>query len=313
MGITCIIYGPTAVGKSSFAERLVTLIPCEIINGDAAQFYTPLRIGTAKPEWRSSPVPHHMFDICTEPVDYSVAAYREQVAVLVHEILTRGKMPLIVGGSGFYMSALFFPVHAPRGAANHRVVQGTWEALQAIDPVRAAAIHPNDTYRIMRALSLYQQSQMAPSQLKPVYCPITAPFALIELLRNPDELIARIEARVHEMIASGWIAEVEVLLDTPWEQFLLKKKWIGYPELIAYCRAGKPSTDLPVLIKYICRRTWHYARKQMAYARMLIKKIKAQDPQVPIMSLDLTSQHEEVYLKQLVNYFNHLQKGFSSE
>lgn len=314
MGIACALYGPTAVGKSSFAEHCAAHLPCEIINCDAAQLYTPLCIGVAKTDWRASTVPHHMFDICDEPVDYSIAAYRQRVEMLVQEIIARGNVPLFVGGSGFYMHSLFFPV-APQAVQceiAHAYKSASWEHLQRIDPIRAAQIHPHDTYRIQRALTLYQQTDAAPSRFKPTFCPIT-PCAFVELIRTEDDLKRRIAERITAMIDAGWVAEVESLLDTPWETFLLRKKWIGYPELIAYCRAGKPQAQLPLIMSDIGKRTWHYARKQMAYARMFIKKLHAHDAQMPIMRFDLTSECEEVYLKQLITVFNHLQKGLCNE
>ena len=109
-----IIYGPTAVGKTDFAEALAQRINGEIINADAAQFYTPLTIGTAKPDWRKAPVPYHLFDICDEPNNYSVAAYRADVERAVTSIASRGKIPIIVGGSGFYIHSLFFPLPISR-------------------------------------------------------------------------------------------------------------------------------------------------------------------------------------------------------
>ena len=170
MSFAVIIYGPTAVGKTAFADLLAAQVGGEIINGDAAQLYTPFTIGTAKPDWRNASITHHLFDICNEPQNYSVAMYRTEAEKKVVEITGRGSVPIFVGGSGFYLQSLFFPVtiSANRVTPSHSEDQ-SWRALHAIDPIRAAAIHPHDTYRISRALFLYQQTKQLPSELKPLY------------------------------------------------------------------------------------------------------------------------------------------------
>jgi tRNA dimethylallyltransferase len=300
------------VGKTDFAEQLAAQLSGEIINADAAQFYTPLTVGTAKPDWRSATVPHHLFDICTEPTDYSVARYRTDAQRCVEEVRRRGKVPIFVGGSGFYIHELFFPVGDHAKVEKATSDSFSWEALNALDPVRAAAIHPHDNYRISRALSLYQQTNTLPSVLVPVYRPITQSF-LVELSAEPELLKDRIQKRTAHMLDAGWLRETEALMGTPWEQFVLRKKWIGYPELIAYCKAGKPSTEFATVKEAIIRRTWRYARKQMAYGRMLEKKIKNADPQAIYMKINLTSNPHELYIKQLIDRITTLQKGSGNE
>lgn len=304
MPCAIIIYGPTAVGKTDFAQSLAEHIGGEIINADAAQFYTPLTIGTAKPDWRHASVPHHLFDICNEPANYSSARFRVDAETLVESITNCDKIPIFVGGSGFYIHSLYFPVRENIGQLSSdqqvQVIEPSWEKLNALDPVRATAIHPHDTYRIGRALLLYQQTKQLPSSLEPAYCPITQ-FFLVELSCAAEVLKDRIQCRVSTMLDAGWIAEAETLIGTPWEEFVLQKKWIGYPELIAYIHAGKPVEQLPALQAAIARNTWRYARRQMTYGRMLAHKIKVHNKE-SYMKIDLTSQPLELYLKQLTNF-----------
>lgn len=108
-----IIAGPTGVGKSDVGLALASNINGEIINADVGQLYTPLSIGTAKPEWKESEVPHHLFDVLDKPVDFTVTQYRELLLKTVHDVCNRNRVPIIVGGSSFYLSSLFFP---PKGA-----------------------------------------------------------------------------------------------------------------------------------------------------------------------------------------------------
>src|SRR5438105_3757180 len=96
-----IIFGPTGVGKSDLAERIARNMPAEIINMDMGQFYAPLTIGTAKPDWRNACVPHHLFDIVNTPIDFSVVSYRESLIKCLNDVWGRGKIPIVVGGSGF--------------------------------------------------------------------------------------------------------------------------------------------------------------------------------------------------------------------
>jgi tRNA dimethylallyltransferase len=311
-----VIYGPTAVGKTDFAETLAQQLNGEIINADAAQFYAPLTIGTAKPDWRSATVPHYLFDICNEPTDYSVAQYRIDAQQCVDEIQARGKTPIFVGGSGFYIHALLFPVsnhHTGNDQRKNReILNDSWEQLNAIDPVRAAAIHPHDSYRISRALALYQQTKELPSALIPTYRPII-PLFLVELSSEPELLKSRIQARTAQMLDAGWLKETESFIGTSWESFVLRKKWIGYPELIAYSKAGRPSEGFAAIKEAIIRRTWRYARKQIAYFRMLEKKNQNTDTQEPYMKINLTSNALELYLKQLIDRIIILQKGSGNE
>lgn len=104
-----IVAGPTGVGKTDVVDAIALKIDAEIINGDMGQFYTPLTIGTAKPNWQASSVPHHLFDIINVPVLFSVVAFREQVSILCNAIWQRKKIPIIVGGSSYYIATLFFP------------------------------------------------------------------------------------------------------------------------------------------------------------------------------------------------------------
>ena len=101
-----IVYGPTGVGKTELSLSIAKTVPSEIINIDVGQLYTPLSIGTAKPDWRSSSIPHHLFDVVDTPKNYTVAQYRTIFYQKVHEIIARGNLPIVVGGSAFYIQPL---------------------------------------------------------------------------------------------------------------------------------------------------------------------------------------------------------------
>lgn len=298
-----IITGPTGVGKTDLALGLARTMPIEIINGDSGQLYKPLTIGTAKPDWQSSPVPHHGFDILSEPIQYSVVAYRALVESLCNEIWGRHHIPVVVGGSLFYIQSLFFPPRAPSAQANPQDMSDvSWDALYAIDPVRANAIHPHDTYRIARALTLWNSTARKPSTLSLQYDPLCDAH-LIFLTRPRDILYQRINDRVKQMFEQGFVDEVAALQDTDWEPFLYQKKFIGYDDILMYLRHESPITRQQ-LIERIQQKTRHYAKRQHTFWRMLCQRIAdVQDKHhsVTTSTIDLTIYGYDLYISDLLS------------
>lgn len=316
-----IISGPTGVGKTDFALLLCSQLsfPVEIINADMGQFYTPLSIGTAKPDYVNQPIKHHLFDVVDEPRDFSVAEYRKKVLETMHDLWSRGVTPLCVGGSAFYLQSLFFPPadgKADKEELPASYVQCTteelWAHLLAIDPVRAKQIHPRDRYRIERALSLWYHEGKLPSACVPQFDP-PGMCAFYYITRERNELYARINERVQAMIEAGWIEEVKKL--TPaWHEFLVAKKLIGYPEIIDFLSRGESSESaLEVLAEEISKKTRAYAKRQLTFWRMLKRKLKESDPQglyiKKIEELDVTSGDYESSIHKLRDELIHLYEG----
>jgi tRNA dimethylallyltransferase len=299
-----IIYGPTGVGKSDFALELARKISGEIINADVGQFYTPLSIGTAKPDWKISDVPHHLFDVIDGPRDFTVTEYRAEVISIIERIRYRGNVPIIVGGSGFSINALFFPpeqaITSNLSIDDGRSLQELWQELNKIDSERAKAIHPRDTYRIKRALAIWHATGKKPSVLKPNYDPI-APFQLIFLMRDRQELYHRINERVKLMIDQGWIEEVKELIGANWESFLKRKKLIGYDDIMNYL-ALMPADNKKTLIEEIAKKTRNSAKRQLIYWRMLKKKLRPfikKDPQSSLETVNLTNTDSLMFIKKV--------------
>ena len=152
-----LVYGPTGVGKTAFVDELAQSIPAEILNADMGQLYVPLTIGTAKPDWRNAPVPHHLFDIINEPVRYTVVAYRALVKETMQAIWKKNKIPILVGGSAFYLKSLFFPPVSNQIEEIALDEDNLWEQLNRIDPDRAAKFRQKDsTASAERLLSINQ-------------------------------------------------------------------------------------------------------------------------------------------------------------
>lgn len=243
------------------------------------QFYKPLSVGTAKPDWQNSSVPHHLFDIISEPENISVAKYRNLVLQKIREVSDKNKLPIIVGGSLFYLKSLFYPpvefppVEFPPVKLPQAVT--LWDSLNKVDPDRAKQIHPNDTYRLSRALEIWKQTGNLPSSYVPKF---NLEFETLFLFLNPDKVSLRenINERTEIMInQEGWIEEVEKIIGTEWEEFLKIKKLIGYPEIINWIKSGKINTDLPGVIEDIKKSTWTYARRQNIFWKNLKKQFEA--------------------------------------
>jgi tRNA dimethylallyltransferase len=274
-----VICGPTASGKTALSITLAREFHGEIINADIGGFYLPLSIGTAKPEWNKETTLHHLFDICTAPVDYSVTKYRHDVIECIHTLHARKKLPIIVGGSFFYIKSLVFPPleilptheHEEQSQKRSAVHEDLWQKLYEIDPVRAEQLHKNDIYRISRALQLWERTKVKPSEQKPRF---EEPCRMLWIFLEPskEDLIKNSAARIQKMLSGDGrsktlIEEVRPLIGTAWEEFLKTKKLIGYPEIIEWIKQGEDKERLEEVIRTIEQKTWQYARRQLIFAK----------------------------------------------
>lgn len=307
-GALLIVTGPTASGKTAFADRVACRcaerqIAVEIINGDVGQLYAPLSIGTAKPDLRAVTVKHHLFDLVDEPVSFSVSAYRRHVIRCMEEILMRGALPIIVGGSMFYIKSLFYPPQdIDQIAAFERVddaeFEGVetsilWEKLHDVDHARARAISKNDRYRIMRALALWSQTGKPPSSFAPVYDSIAEQVCVVAVTREREDLHRRIDQRVVQMFDEGLLEEVS-LLGPRWEAFLREKKLIGYNEVI-----GRLNDPRHALIAAVQKNTRAYAKRQMTFLRPFLSILRGH-PETAVVDANLTLSSDYLYIEQVV-------------
>lgn len=307
-----IICGPTGAGKTDFSYRLAQAYPIEIINADIGQFYTPLSIGTAKPAWQASPIPHHLFDILNQPVNLSVTEYRNLIEETIIQIWQRNAIPVIVGGSMFYIKTLFFPpsqvnVHVDSAECFVRDAlpsQELWDILADIDPKRASCLHKNDHYRIQRALNLWRASGILPSSLQPTFMPI-AQFHMTYFARNRHDLYCAINQRTHTMFEHGWVNEV-ASLSQEWKEFLRYKKLLGYPDIIAClehnnCEHCKDNTSLRATIQ---QKTRNYAKRQEIFWRSLKKSIAEHGFSEVLLEFDPTISSFKDYSDSIDTFLN---------
>ena len=273
-----VLLGPTAVGKSAIAVELAQRVEGEILSLDSMQVYRRLNIGTAKPtEAERRGVPHHLIDVVDPDQPFTAADYGRLARQALWDIHGRGRTPLVVGGSGLYLRALrgeIFPgpgeVERIRSRLREEaVVQGT-EALHArlkrLDPSAAARIHPNDTFRLIRALEILEITGRPVSELWELHRKQILRFSglLLGLRREGRELYRRINERADQMVEGGLIQEVRELLEEGYPADIKPFRSHNYRHIVASLlgRVG-----LQEAVRRTKRDTRHYAKRQMTWFR----------------------------------------------
>ena len=275
-----VISGPTASGKTRLAVELALRHGGEVVSADSMQVYRRMDIGTAKPtpeEMRG--IPHHMLDVAAPEEDFSVARYVELAAPCVDDILARGKLPIVAGGTGLYLDSLLsgrtFAPFSPDGGLRARLEarfdalggEAMLGALAAADPEAAARLHPNDEKRIVRALEVYLSTGKTITQhnretlaLPPRYDALTITLAF----QRREDMWARIDRRVDEMMERGLAQEVRSLLDSGVPEKCTAMQAIGYKEMAAALRGDG---DVDRAAREIQLRSRQYAKRQLTWFR----------------------------------------------
>jgi len=277
------IVGPTAVGKSELALHLAQHFPVEIISADSRQVYRYMDIGTNKPtSAERASVPHHIIDVVEPDEDFSLATYHQLAVGALKAIQEKGKLPLLVGGSGLYVWSLVEGWKIPEvppaqklrrqleARAEQKGSQNLYQELQDIDPVAAAKINPSNTRRIIRALEIYHTTGQPPSQLQRKEAP-GFPILLIGLTRERSELYRKIDWRVDKMIQMGLVEEVEQLLKKGYSPSLPSMSGIGYKQIGQFLRGEMTLLQAIDRIKY---ETHRFARHQYAWFRLGDSRIR---------------------------------------
>jgi tRNA dimethylallyltransferase len=275
-----IICGPTATGKTRLGAALAKALNGEVVSADSMQVYRDMAVGTARPSQEEMEgVPHHMLAVAEPEEDYSVARYVAEAVPVVDDILARGKLPFIVGGTGLYIDALrrgrTFSARSTdsglreklRARAEAEGLPALYKELEAADPEGAARLHPNDAKRILRALEVWYETGETISahdrrtrDLPPRYD--AAVLALT--FRDRAALYARIDRRVDGMMARGLPEEVRALLDRGVPPDCTAMQAIGYKELAPAVLAGG---DLTAAAEEIKLRSRQYAKRQLTWFR----------------------------------------------
>ncbi len=274
-----ILTGPTAVGKTALSISLAKKIGGEIISADSMQVYKYLDIGSAKiKEAEMEGVPHHLIDALLPGEEFNVFCFQQMAKEAAEGIYRRGHIPIVVGGTGFYIQALLYDIdfsaeednseiraELEKAAAEH----GTgylYERLKEVDAASAAAIHPNNHKRILRALEFYQLNGFPISQHNEKERQKESAYRSCYFVLNDDRerLYQRINERVDAMMADGLLEEVTRLRQMGCKRDMLSMQGLGYRELLSYLDG---ESALEEAVSQIKQNTRHFAKRQLTWFR----------------------------------------------
>lgn len=273
------ICGPTASGKTALSVALAKQLHTEIISADSMQIYRGMDIGTAKPtaEERQC-VPHHLLDICAPGEAFSVARYVELADAAAQDVLSRGMIPIVAGGTGLYMDALI-ECSTFSGDETDLSVREKYQRMAAeqgneavhaclakVDPEGADRLHPNNLKRVIRALEVYEQTGMTIDAFNRLHKRPAPKYAALKIGICPAErqtLYDRIDRRVDQMLADGLLEETKRLLDSGALAGTAAQA-IGYKELLGYLQGDAPLADCVALLK---QRSRNYAKRQLTWLK----------------------------------------------
>lgn len=270
------IVGPTAVGKSRLAINLAQSLDGEIVSADSRQVYRYMDIGTAKPspEERAA-APHHLIDVVNPDEDFSLALYQEMAYRAIEDIQQRGKLALLVGGSGLYVRAVIGGLRIPqippdaelRRSLEEKAAAGgyiaIYEELKGIDPDAAQRIDPRNVRRVIRAIEVFRTTGRPFSQLQR-FSPSSRTLS-IGLTTAREDLYSRIDSRVDDMMERGLIQEVEGLLERGYSLDLPSMSGLGYKQIGQYLQGQIQLAEAVQRMKY---ETHRFARHQYAWFRL---------------------------------------------
>lgn len=272
-----IICGPTASGKSSLAIKLAAALDTEIISADSLAIYKSLDIGTAKPtKDELSLVKHHLVDVCEPTDNFSVSDFENMALPIINDLISRGKTPIICGGTGFYINSVLYKLSYGGSASNLKIrdkyfnlakekgADAVYNELLKVDPKSCEKIHKNDLVRVVRALEIYYSTGKQKSAQNDLLTPRYTYIALTPELSR-ETLYDRINKRVDVMLENGLVEEVKSLINSGIDKSHQCMQGIGYKETYDAIIANDYST-LADLIKLNSR---HYAKRQITFFKKL--------------------------------------------
>jgi len=270
--VICII-GPTGVGKTKMSIELAKMLETEIISGDSMQIYRKMDIGTAKvTKVEAEGIPHHQIDILDVDETYSVYDFQVNTRRLIDQLESEGNVPIIAGGTGFYIKATLFDYEFDKEESNRKAVMDKYQSysneelhnyLQTIDPVSAKNNHYNNRRRVFRAIEYYETHQkpmsdeIAKQQHEMIY-----DAYIVGLFLEREKLYDRINKRVDIMVENGLVEEVKYFYDQGYSKDLQSMQGIGYKELYPYFDGELPLETCLDKVKQLSR---NYAKKQYTW------------------------------------------------
>lgn len=272
------VVGPTASGKTGLAVEIAKRFNGEAVSADSMQIYSDLSVGTAKPtEEEMQGVPHHLVGFLSIDKDYSVANYVEDAAAAIKDIYTRGRLPVICGGTGLYVDSLLTNTEFSEIKSDAELRRRLYEyaeengndalfsRLEQIDPESAAAIHPNNIVRVVRAIEVFEITGVTMSEHRRRSHLMPTPYKACYIgtgFEDRELLYRRVEHRIDEMLSNGVIEEARLLFEHGGVSTAAQA--IGYKEFYPYFE-GKATIEEAVL--KLKADTRHYAKRQLTWFR----------------------------------------------
>lgn len=272
-----ILTGPTAVGKTKASIGLAKAVDGEIISADSMQVYRHMDIGSAKikPEEMEG-IPHHLIDVLEPDDEFHVVKFQQLAKKAMREIWERGHIPIVTGGTGFYIQALLYDIDFDENEkedacrkeleayAKEHGAEALHEKLAFVDPASAEMIHPNNIKRVIRALEFYEQTGKRISEHNETQRQRESPYAFAYFVLTDDRahLYERINRRVDQMIEEGLVNEVQALKDKGYTKQLVSMQGLGYKEILDYLDGN---CTLEEAIYTIKRDTRHFAKRQLTW------------------------------------------------
>ena len=272
-----VLTGPTAVGKTALSIQLAKRIGGEIVSADSMQVYKYMDIGSAKiTKEEMEEVPHHLIDVLDPDEEFHVFRFQEMAKEAIKGIYERGHLPILVGGTGFYIQALVYDIafgeeedHSAirerlENTAREKGSAYLYEYLEKVDPDSAKIIHPNNQKRIIRALEFYELNGTPISEHNKRERQKESPYDFCYFVLNDDRklIYQKIDQRVDEMLAKGLVEEVRALKEMGFQKDMVSMQGLGYKEILSYLDGECTLDEAVYLIK---RDTRHFAKRQLTW------------------------------------------------
>ena len=299
-----VLTGPTAVGKTSLSIALAKRIDGEIISADSIQVYRGMDIGSAKiTKEEMAGVPHHLIDVLEPTEEFNVHIFKNMAVKAIKDIQGRGKIPIIVGGTGFYIQAVLYDIdfaptddsHVYRTLleqlAKEKGNEYLHRMLQKIDPDSAKEIHCNNVKRVIRALEYYHDTGETISSHNSAQRNNPSPYNFVYFVLNDKRelLYDRINQRVDQMIENGLVEEVQRLLNSGCNKNMISMQGIGYKEVVEYIENHGSLEETAELIK---KNTRHFAKRQLTWFR--------RERDVTMVCVDAFQYQQEKILEEML-------------
>lgn len=300
-----VLTGPTAVGKTKLSIALAKAVNGEIISADSMQVYKYMDIGSAKiREEEMQGIRHYLVDELLPEEEFHIVRFQQMAKTAMEEIYAKGKIPILVGGTGFYIQAVtrdidFTEAEQDDGyrkeleaLASEKGNEYLHRMLEKVDPKSAEEIHANNVKRVIRALEFYHQNHTPISSHNQEQKEHTSPYNLVYFVLNaPRELLyERIDKRVDEMLEKGLVDEVRRLKEMGYQKGMVSMQGLGYKEILSYLEGEYPLEEAVRILK---RDTRHFAKRQLTWFR--------REPEVTWVNKDEFDYDEPKALEYMLN------------